>query len=38
MRRVLNRDVDTTTAIVGGVVAAYAGIRDRPDARGVPPD
>jgi ADP-ribosylglycohydrolase len=29
-------DVDTTGAIVGGVVAAYTGIGDRPDVTGVP--
>jgi ADP-ribosylglycohydrolase len=30
-------DVDTTAAIVGGIVAAYTGIGDRPDTAGVPP-
>jgi ADP-ribosylglycohydrolase len=30
-------DVDTTAAIVGGIVAAYTGIGDRPDTTGVPP-
>ena len=30
-------DVDTTAAIVGGIVAAYTGIGDRPEIRGVPP-
>lgn len=30
-------DVDTTAAIVGGIVAAYTGIGDRPGATGVPP-
>lgn len=30
-------DIDTTGAIVGGVVAAYTGIGDRPGCRGVPP-
>ncbi|GAB3974864.1 ADP-ribosylglycohydrolase family protein [Plantactinospora veratri] len=29
-------DIDTTGAIVGGVLAAYTGIGDRPDAVGVP--
>ncbi len=29
-------DVDTTAAIVGGIVAAYTGIGDRPRSRGVP--
>ncbi len=31
-------DVDTTGAIVGGIVAAYTGIGDREGARGVPRD
>ena len=30
-------DVDTTAAIVGGIVGAYTGIGDRPDTIGVPP-
>jgi ADP-ribosylglycohydrolase len=30
-------DVDTTGAIVGGIVAAYTGIGDRPGTTGVPP-
>lgn len=30
-------DVDTTAAIVGGIVAAYTGIGDGLDVRGVPP-
>jgi ADP-ribosylglycohydrolase len=30
-------DVDTTGAIVGGIVAAYTGIGDRPGVLGVPP-
>jgi ADP-ribosylglycohydrolase len=30
-------DVDTTAAIVGGIVAAYTGLGDRPDVVGVPP-
>ena len=30
-------DMDTTAAIVGGIVAAYTGIGDRPGAIGVPP-
>ncbi|GAB3830347.1 hypothetical protein ACFPIJ_31225 [Dactylosporangium cerinum] len=30
------RFIDTTAAIVGGVVAACTGIGDRPDSRGVP--
>ncbi|GIF75617.1 ADP-ribosylglycohydrolase family protein [Asanoa siamensis] len=30
-------DVDTTAAIVGGIVAAYTGIGDRPGSTGVPP-
>jgi ADP-ribosylglycohydrolase len=29
-------DVDTTAAIVGGIVAAYTAIGDRPGSRGVP--
>jgi ADP-ribosylglycohydrolase len=29
-------DIDTTAAIVGGIVAAYTGIGDRPGATGVP--
>jgi len=29
-------DVDTTAAIVGGIVAAYTGIDDRPGATGIP--
>lgn len=29
-------DVDTTAAIVGGIVATYTGIGERPDATGVP--
>jgi ADP-ribosylglycohydrolase len=31
-------DVDTTAAIVGGIVAAYTGIGDRPGSVGVPPE
>jgi ADP-ribosylglycohydrolase len=31
-------DVDTTAAIVGGIVAAYTGVGDRPWTRGVPQD
>jgi len=31
-------DVDTTAAIVGGIVAAYTGTGERPDVRGVPVD
>jgi ADP-ribosylglycohydrolase len=31
-------DVDTTGAIIGGIVAAYTGIGDRPGATGVPPE
>jgi ADP-ribosylglycohydrolase len=31
-------DIDTTGAIVGGVVAAYTGIGNRPDCLGVPPE
>jgi ADP-ribosylglycohydrolase len=30
-------DVDTTAAIVGGIVAAYTGTGHRPGAIGVPP-
>ncbi|MBB4960788.1 ADP-ribosylglycohydrolase family protein [Micromonospora polyrhachis] len=29
-------DIDTTAAIVGGIVAAYTGIGDQPEVRGVP--
>ncbi|GIF56383.1 ADP-ribosylglycohydrolase family protein [Asanoa iriomotensis] len=31
-------DVDTTAAIVGGIVSAYTGIGDRPGVRGLPPE
>ena len=30
-------DVDTTAAIVGGIVAAYTGLGNRPGVTGVPP-
>lgn len=30
-------DVDTTAAIVGGIVATHTGVGDRPDVTGVPP-